>query len=403
MRLPILFSLVILAVGMAIDSYLYRRLRLARANRFISIAFLIISAIATLALGFVACASKKAASDSELIVLMWCLFTYFSIYIPKYIFAIICLIQQILSKAFKRQFRGLIISGAVITTVMTIAMWWGALVTRFHIDVREVKVEIPNLPSSFCGYRIVQISDIHTGTFAENPRFLHRIVETIDTIKPDLILFTGDIVNRHSIELRPFMTTLGALYAPDGVWSVMGNHDYGEYSKWNSEADRLADVDSLKTMQNRMGWRMLNNEHTVLRHGNDSIVLIGVENIGDPPFTTYGSLRKAYPAIHDSSTKILMSHNPAHWTDSIADNPDANIALTLSGHTHAMQIRIFGWSPSSLRYKTWGGLYSDSLDKKLYVNIGIGEVGFPARIGATPEITVITLSDKNSTECQTTK
>lgn len=393
MRLPLLPVLIVLATGIVTDGYIYRRLRQWHSSRIICIIYLVIAAVVTAGMTIVACASKKGASDTGLEVLMWTMFTYFSVYIPKYIFAIISLLHQLLSKIFKRRLRGITIGAASFCAALFVMMWWGAIVTRNSIDIKDVNVKIEGLPEAFDGYRIVQISDIHTGTFAGNPRFLEKVVKTINSVNPDIILFTGDIVNRHSSELEPFMLTLAELKAPDGVWSVMGNHDYGEYRKWGSETERLKDVKNLKKMQGDMGWHMLNNEHAVIRRGNDSIILIGVENIGDPPFTTYGNLRKAYDALSDGTTKILMSHNPAHWTDSISGKSDVNIALTLSGHTHAMQIELLGWSPASLRYHTWGGLYSDSIGHKLYVNIGLGEVGFPSRIGATPEITLITLDD----------
>ena len=148
----------------------------------------------------------------------------------------------------------------------------------------------------------------------------------------------------------------------------------------------------MDSLQKSMGWRLLRNEHVILRQGTDSIALIGVENVGDPPFTVYGSLNDSYPSLGDSVTKVLLTHNPAHWTSDIADNDSINIALSLSGHTHAMQIELFGLSPAVWRYPTWGGLYADTDSRhKLYVNIGIGTVGLPMRVGATPEITVITL------------
>ena len=147
-------------------------------------------------------------------------------------------------------------------------------------------------------------------------------------------------------------------------------------------------------LQQQMRWHLLDNETIMLHRGTDSLAVIGVQNVGDPPFPIYGSLSKAYPAISDAAVKVLLSHNPVHWTDSIANRPEVNVALTLSGHTHAMQIACGRFSPAALRYKTWGGLYTDSLGRALYVNIGIGEVAFPARVGATPEITLITLHKK---------
>ena len=340
---------------------------------------------------------KKTGSEGQLLAFMWTIFTYFTVYIPKYLFCIFGLIRKVLSLIFRKKLRIITALGGAVSAALFILMWWGALFTRFSVNVSKVDIDIENLPAQFEGYRIAQISDIHTGTFGDNPRFLQKVVDRVNSLHPDIILFTGDIVNRHSSELDPFIATFSQLNAPDGVWSVMGNHDYGEYYLWPSEDGRLWDVENLKRKQAAMGWHMLNNDHTFIKRGNDSIALIGVENIGDPPFTTYGNLRKAYKTPGDRTTKVLMTHNPAHWTDSIADNPDVNIGLTLSGHTHAMQIKLLGWSPASIRYPTWGGHYSDTLGRSLYVNIGLGEVGFPSRIGATPEVTLITLKSKKNT------
>ncbi len=205
-------------------------------------------------------------------------------------------------------------------------------------------------------------------------------------------MFTGVIVNRRTKELDPFVGTLSRIKAKDGVFSIMGNHDYGDYMEWENEADKEANIQRLFTLEQKMGWRLLHNKTAMIYRGNDSIAVIGVGNIGDRPFRIYGSLSRAYPEIEDDVTKILLSHNPTHWLDTIKKEQKSNIALTLSGHTHAMQIAIGRVSPAALRYKAWGGLYS-SEDKlrNMYVNIGIGTVGIPMRIGATPEITIITL------------
>ena len=184
------------------------------------------------------------------------------------------------------------------------------------------------------------------------------------------------------------------MHGRDGVFSILGNHDYGDYYSWNSPADKADNMQQLLDMQSEMGWKMLNNATSFIHRGNDSIALIGVENVGDPPFTVYGDLDMAYETLDDPVVKILLSHNPAHWVEDIKDAPDKNIALTLSGHTHAMQMSAFGVSPAAWRYPTWGGLYADEDGHQLYVNIGLGEVAIPARIGANPEITLITLRRK---------
>lgn len=398
MRFPLLLILMVLAAGFLADWYVLRLFRAApgakpsRLRAVCRSAFIIVSALASATLIVVACAPKKSGSDGQLVSIMWGIFAYASVYVPTFIFVLISVVRQGLGRLLRRRLRGIAIGGGAVALALFAAMWWGALVTRYSIDVRRVEVPVAGLPASFRGFTIAQISDIHTGTYGDNPRFLAKLVERVNSLHPDIILFTGDIVNRHSDELVPFMASLSELDAPCGVWSVMGNHDYGEYYRWPSEEARLADVARLKQMQGQMGWHMLNNQNAAIRRGSDSIMLIGVENIGDPPFTTYGNLKQAYATLDDTNVKILMTHNPAHWTDSISDNPSANVALTLSGHTHAMQMRVLGWSPASLRYPAWGGLYADTLGRHLYVNIGIGEVGFPSRIGAAPEVTLITLT-----------
>ena len=178
-----------------------------------------------------------------------------------------------------------------------------------------------------------------------------------------------------------------------GVYSILGNHDYGDYFNWPNDSSKAANMELMDSLKAKMNWQLLRNQTAWLRCGSDSIALVGVENVGDPPFHIYGDLPASYPgSLSDDVFKILLSHNPAHWVADIKDNPSAQIALTLSGHTHAMQMEAFGISPAAFRYPTWGGMYSDSDSlRRLYVNIGIGEVGIPARIGATPEVTLFTL------------
>ena len=392
MRVPLLPVLSLLLIGVLIDCYIYRRMRHTGVSRGWCWTYVVVATLVSLGLMAVAFMPKKDAGDKELTWLMWSLFVYLSVYVPKIVLALFMFVQQLSGRIMHRRLRGLGIAGGIVSGVILCTLWWGALSSRFDIDVEEVTVPVGGLPAGYDGYRIVQISDIHTGTFGGDTHFVEKLVGKVNELHPDLIVFTGDIVNRHSAALIPFTGVLSGLSAPDGVWSIMGNHDYGDYYAWSTPSAKQDDVDRLQAMQASMGWRMLNNAHTVLRRGdNDSIVLVGVENIGDPPFTVYGDLSEAYPALGDPSVKILLSHNPAHWDAEVAGDKSVNIALTLSGHTHAMQVELFGKSPAAMRYDKWGGLYTDSLGRHLYVNIGAGEVGMPARIGATPEITLITL------------
>lgn len=404
MRLPLVPFLIVLVVNLLIDMYIWRRLSVkaggtrqdSRLRRAIPKIHILLSAVFTVGFVVVISYPKKDAGEVSFEWLMWWLYVYFSIYIPKAVFVLFDLLARIPRLFGHRSFRWLSAAGAVVGVFIFGLMWWGAFVNRYNIDVNDVDVEIDGLPSSFDGYRIAQISDLHVGTFDDDDSFVRDLVSRVNSLHPDLIVFTGDIVNRYSDELRPFVKALSGLSAPDGVLSILGNHDYGDYYKWSSDAAKAANLQSLKDMQADMGWRMLNNDHVVLRRGAaaDSIVVIGVENVGDPPFHTYGDLDAAYPALADPAVKILLSHNPAHWVDDIAGAPDKNIALTLSGHTHAMQISLFGLSPAAWRYPTWGGIYDDGEGRRLYVNIGAGEVAIPARIGATPEITLIELKSK---------
>jgi predicted MPP superfamily phosphohydrolase len=281
--------------------------------------------------------------------------------------------------------------GLLLGCICAILMWWGALVNRYEVDIEEVVVEINDLPASFDDYKIAQISDLHLGTFNGDTIFVSKLVDIINTLDVDLVTFTGDIVNRKSEELLPYESLLSRIQAKDGVLSVLGNHDYGDYLDWATPKDKEENLRLMYEINQRMGWDLLLNESKYLYRGNDSIVVIGVENIGDPPFKVYGSLGEANQSLADSTIKILLTHNPAHWEQDIKDTKKYNIALTLSGHTHAMQIELFGLSPSIFRYNYWKGLYKDSLNRYLYVNVGAGTVAMPMRIGATPEITVLTL------------
>lgn len=392
MRLPIIPLLVFLVLNVFVDTYIYGILK----HRFRSllpskIQLWSANALFILILAVI-CLPKRNCSNGMLMAMMWMLYTYIAFYLPKYLFVIIDLIAKIPCLFKRHRLSWLSITGAVLSVVTFVALWWGALVNRFNIGVKDVEIEIAGLPDGFDGYRIVQFSDMHVGTFGNDTTFVSTFVDRINALNPDLIVFTGDIVNSKTTELPPFVAPFSRLNAPDGVYSILGNHDYGDYSEWPSAEAKKGNLELMKKLQADMGWHLLLNETVMLRQDGDSIALIGVENIGDPPFKVYGSLSKAYPQLSDSVSKILLTHNPAHWTDSISGNADMRVPLSLSGHTHAMQLEILGWSPAKYRYPTWGGLYNDS-DKQhqLYVNIGGGTVGFPARVGATPEITLITL------------
>lgn len=396
MRLPLVLILPLLVLGVLVDWYIVRAVGARCRRRWPRLLAVWQGTAFALGLVVLIVLPKRSGSDADLTAIMWCLYAYFSVYMPKYIFVAVDLLAKLPQLFRRKRIKTMSVAGEVLAAVVFVAMWWGALVNRYSIDIREVSFESEALPEAFDGLRAVQISDIHTGSYGTDTAYLAKVVEAVNALTPDVILFTGDIVNRHSSELEPFTGVLGRLRARYGVYSVLGNHDYGDYYVWPSPEAKVADRRHLVELQEGMGWKMLNNATAVIHRGADSIAIVGVENIGDPPFPVYGDLDEAYPGdLADPVFKILMSHNPAHWTADIADAPDKNIPLTLSGHTHAMQMEVLGVSPAALRYSTWGGMYSDADGShSLYVNIGLGEVGIPARIGATPEITLFTLSRK---------
>ena len=392
MRLPILIMIILILLNAAVDFYIFKVLKQRVKYKFVSKLHLWLSIAFTIAVIVVISLPRRSGSDASLLAVMWSLFAYMSVYVSKYILIVFDGIASIPHFWFKHRWKIVSMCGLALSFITFGFMWWGALINRYDINVNEVDVEILNLPESFEGYRVAQISDLHLGTYHKDTLFISTLVDSINNLDVDVVVFTGDIVNRTTNELAPFITTLSRIKARDGVYSILGNHDYGDYSDWASDEDKKANNDLMSDYQCKMGWNLLLNETRYLKRGNDSIAVIGVENVGDPPFKNYGSLKDAYPDLNDSTVKILLSHNPAHWEREISNHNERNIALTLSGHTHAMQISLLGISPASFRYKYWSGLYADDSNRqKLYVNVGVGTVAMPMRIGANPEITILKL------------
>ena len=256
--------------------------------------------------------------------------------------------------------------------------------------VVDVEVASERVPKAFDGYRMVQLSDLHISTFHQSPQTIDRLVEMVNELDADAIVFTGDLVNLAPDELNPFMDVLSKLRAKDGVFSVMGNHDYCVYGVGNDSTTMLRNTREVISRQEMLGWDLLMNENRLVHRGNDSIAIIGVENDGEPPFPSYANLPKALEGVSDEVYKVLLSHDPTHWRRDVL--PDTNIDLTLSGHTHSMQFRLGSFSPSMWTYREWGGTYYEG-DRALHVNTGTGG-NVPFRLGAWPEITLITLRSK---------
>ncbi|HXO75864.1 MAG TPA: metallophosphoesterase [Puia sp.] len=264
---------------------------------------------------------------------------------------------------------------------------------KYHYKVHRHQLKFDKLPAGFKGFKIVQLSDIHSGSFAD-PAAVDKGIDMVLAEKPDIILFTGDLVNNIATEMKDYKTLFARLKAPMGVYSVLGNHDYGDYQWWETTELKKANLDSLKQIQADMGWKLLMNEHVALEKGGDKIALLGIENwSAKARFPKYGKMSEAYAGTEKYPVKILMSHDPSHWDAEVRPHyPD--IDLSLAGHTHGMQwgIELPGikWSPVNFVYKQWGGLYEEG-KQKLYVNRGFGFIGYPGRFGILPEITVIEL------------
>jgi predicted MPP superfamily phosphohydrolase len=281
------------------------------------------------------------------------------------------------------------IIGMALAMVSLMLLLFGYFEGRRHYVVHRQTFFFADLPPAFDGYRIAQFSDLHIGTLHDgNEAEARKMMDLINAQGCDIILFTGDLVNHESCELDGFRRDLNKLSAPDGVYAVMGNHDYSMYLNYPSEHEREADVKELKRRIYSYGWTLLLNDHRTLRRGKDSLIIAGVENDGEPPWPSLGDLPKTMKGLKRSCFTVLMSHDPTHWRRNII--PQTNIQLTLSGHTHAGQFKVFGWSPASYRYKEWSGAYTEG-NQILNVNDGIGAVLFPFRFGAWPEVDVITL------------
>lgn len=294
-----------------------------------------------------------------------------------------------------RSFSHVFLHGLWAMLLIPAVMVYGGLIERNIFRVKEVTVPCGKLPEAFDGYRIVQISDMHLRSFAGRERALKRAVAKINASDADLICFSGDLVTMESSEIEPFRDILSSLKSRDGVVSVMGNHDYCRYNP-DETVDKAAETLKIKNMEREMGWRLLDDGNITIKSGGDSISVIGVQNISaSRQFQSDGDLRKAMAGA-DAPFKILISHDPTHWRQEVLGKQD--IALMLSGHTHAMQVSIFGWCPSRYLFREYRGLYSEDTQygtQYLYVNPGLGETIFPLRIGVLPEITVLKLQSAN--------
>jgi len=283
-------------------------------------------------------------------------------------------------------------AAVIATAVPFTAMTYGIISGAHDYRVRRKTLYLPDLPKSFDGIRIGQLSDIHSGSFF-NKTAVKGGVEEFLKEKPDVIFFTGDLVNNEASEVKDYLNIFDKLNAPLGVYSVTGNHDYGDYKSWASLRDKQENFKNLVNAHKQMGFDILMNEHRYLEQGGDKIAIIGIENWGGGRFARYGKLDQAYAGTDEASVKLLLSHDPSHW-DAQVRKSYPNIDVMFAGHTHGFQFGVeigdFKWSPSQYAYKQWAGLYQEG-NQYLYVNRGFGYIGYPGRIGIPPELTIIEL------------
>jgi predicted MPP superfamily phosphohydrolase len=280
-----------------------------------------------------------------------------------------------------------------IAAVPVFSLIYGVVVNAYNYQFKRVTVKFPNLPKSFDGFTFVQLSDIHSGSFTQTQPIVD-VIQKINALNVDLILFTGDLVNNMTSEMEPFMNIFNQLKAKHGVMSITGNHDYGDYVQWETPDAKKENFQRFIQTHKELGWDLLMNENRILERNGEKIAILGIENWGKAlHFPKYGKMKEAVVGTEDIPFKILMSHDPSHWDGEV--RPEyADIDLTLSGHTHGFQFGIetkyFKWSPSQFVYKQWAGLYQEG-KQYLYVNRGFGFLGYPGRVGILPEITVVEL------------
>ena len=355
---------------------------------------------------------KYAQSASIYVTFQWLLVAYLAIYIPK---AVYYLAYKITHRAIKikskfsskgkikkmndgrypsisrKKFLSQV--GIVMASLPFVSLLFGVMKGRFAFSKRYTKLSFPNLPEAFDGIKIVQISDLHLGSLNSNYKEMEEAVRLINDEHPDLICFTGDLVNNFYEETIGWESVFSKLNARIGKFSILGNHDYGDYSKWPNNKEKEANLNNIKLAHKRLGFNLLNNQSQILESNGDKMVVTGVENWGHPPFPQYGDLKKATKGTEEVPFKLLLSHDPDHWDAEVTSKFDHD--LTLAGHTHGMQFGIefknFQWSPAKYKFRRWAGLYNQG-NQFLYVNRGLGYLGMPARVGMPPEITIIELT-----------
>lgn len=312
----------------------------------------------------------------------------FLFYTPKLIYIVFNGIGLLLRRCCQGISKLIRLFSGILAGALFLILLYSLTLGRYNYKIETVNLTLENLPAEFDNFKIVQLSDIHLGSFGKSYPGMRKLVGEINRLQPDIIVFTGDMVNNFAAEMLPWITLFQEMKASYGKYAITGNHDYGDYTRWPAEADKRNNLNQFFEHMKSMGFHMLNNDHIPIVEGRDTLWLAGVENWGNPPFPRYGKLDAAIDSLPEQACIILLSHDPSHWRGEVLQVP--RIALTLSGHTHAMQFGIKvgknEWSPAQYIYPEYDGLYQHQ-NQYLYVSRGQGYLGFPGRIGLRPVIT----------------
>lgn len=397
--------IIFILIFCIIDVYAYQAVRTTFKNKYVNIAYLILS-VFVLANFIYQISNRDSGMNTRI---NWAIGFFLTLYIPKILVMVMMFGEDVIRipQALYRYFatsgqessgympsrRTFVSQLALVLAVLPFSSFlYGMVKGKYNFKVLKYTLHFNDLPEAFDGYQITQISDIHSGSF-DNSNKIEYAVDLINEQDSDVILFTGDMVNNVATEMDPWKDTFSKLNAKDGMFSVLGNHDYGDYYNWESAEAKSMNLEALEKLQKELGFDLLKNESRFIEKNDQRLAIVGVENWGKG-FKQKGDLKKASENIVADDFKILLSHDPSHWQHQVIDD-DYHYHLTLSGHTHGMQFGIeipgvIKWSPVKWRYKYWAGIYEE---KKQFINVnrGFGFLAFPGRVGIWPEISVITL------------
>ncbi len=408
----ILRWILFISIYIAIDIYAFQAFRTFTKNKWLSIAYIGVSVLVLIALIYQLTSVDSSRGMTP--VRMYTFGLFLAVFLPKIILIGIMFTEDVVrfvvggvsriggfTESFHIPSRRKFVSavGLGLAAIPFSSLLYGMYRGKYNYQVKSYTLEFDDLPAAFDGYRITQISDVHSGSFDNREKVAYGI-DLVNEQKSDLVVFTGDLVNNVTDEMKPWKDLFSQIKASDGVYSVLGNHDYGDYANWNSESEKKKNLEDLISLQKEMGWDLLLNENRTIERNGESIKLVGVENWGAGGFKKAGDLEKACEGVGKKDFKVLLSHDPSHWQQQVKTDK-RNFHLTLSGHTHGMQFGIeipgwIKWSPVKYRYENWAGIYEE-FGRYINVNRGFGFIGYPGRVGIWPEVSVIELKKRAQT------